>query len=82
MASESIPASNPSSSNSAILKSGVRQSKIQAGETVGNLRNEWSGLYKIASDSKPMVNGKEVGEDYVIQPGDSLEYVKKTGEKG
>lgn len=36
----------------------------------------------ISVDSKPLVNGTEVGESYVLQNKDVLEFVAKAGRKG
>jgi len=32
--------------------------------------------------STGLVNGKQVGEDYVLQAGDNLEFLKPAGKKG
>jgi hypothetical protein len=75
-------ASNPNSSSSAVLKSGVRVQKIEAGKTVKEVRAEWSGLFRIPADAKAFSGTTELSEDAVVTGDMTLEFIKKSGEKG
>ncbi len=53
-----------------------------AGKTVGEVRNKLSSSLNIPKDVANLVNSKEVDARYVLQPGDTLEFVKLAGSKG
>ena len=40
------------------------------------------GELHIAPEAQPLVNGHEIGTDYVLEPNDRIEWVMRTGEKG
>ena len=48
-----------------------------AGMTVAQLREMFRHTMNIGPHAVAVVRGKEVGEDYVAKPGDSVEFVKK-----
>lgn len=52
------------------------------GRSVSEIRNMLSQPLNIDAASKPVVNGETVNEDYVLEDGDELEFVKASGEKG
>jgi len=52
------------------------------GHTVAVSRSSLSAAYSIPGDAKAMVNGRAVAEDYVLRPGESLEFRKEAGVKG
>lgn len=53
-----------------------------AGQTVGNVRAMLIQALNIAPDATPVVSGTQVQEDYLLQDGDELEFVKPSGDKG
>lgn len=75
-------ASSPKASGQATLKSGVRVQPIAAGKTVGEVRGEWGSLFRIASDAKAFSGTTELSEDSVITGDMTIEFIKKSGEKG
>ena len=52
-----------------------------SGKSITQLRQDLSDVLNIASNAKAIVSGEEVGDDYVLQPGDRVEFVKQSGEK-
>lgn len=52
------------------------------GRSVSDVRNMLSQPLNIDVASRPVVNGETVEEDYVLEDGDELEFVKASGEKG
>lgn len=53
-----------------------------AGKSVADVRSMLNQPLNIDPASKPVVNGETVSEDYVLEDGDELEFVKASGEKG
>ena len=53
-----------------------------ANQKVSNVRQLLKGVLNIADKAAALVNGKEVGEDTVLQANDRLEFVKRAGSKG
>ncbi len=53
-----------------------------AGRTVGQVRSMLSQVLNIDPAAVPMVDGEQVGEEYVLADGDDLEFVKAAGTKG
>ena len=53
-----------------------------AKQKVGDVRQLLKGVLNIADKAAALVNGKEVGEDTVLQANDRLEFVKRAGSKG
>jgi len=53
-----------------------------AGSSVASVRGMLSQPLNIDGASKPVVNGEQVSEDYVLEANDELEFVKASGEKG
>jgi|GEM_PF-6300361 len=53
-----------------------------AGETVAVVRDAVSSMLNIPRDAKAFIKGKPVVEDYVLQEGDRLEFLKPYGFKG
>jgi hypothetical protein len=52
------------------------------GKSVAEIRQMLGQALNIAPDSRPVVNGNEASEDYILESGDELEFVKASGEKG
>ena len=53
-----------------------------AGQTLTQTRNLLGPVLNLDNDADALVNGQPVNENYVLQTGDRLEFVKKAGEKG
>lgn len=47
-----------------------------AGKTVTEIRQLYENVFNIAPDAVALVNGKQMGEDYVVQDGDKVEFSK------
>ena len=75
-------ASNPQNAGKATLKSGVRVQNIDAGKKVSEVRAEWAGLFRIPADAKAYSGTTELSEDSVIDSNMTIEFIKKSGEKG
>jgi hypothetical protein len=53
-----------------------------AGKSVGAVGEFLKEVLNISSVSKGIVNGKEVEDDYVLNGGDTLEFIRPAGTKG
>jgi hypothetical protein len=53
-----------------------------AGHTVAAARSSLAQSSNIAREAQSFVHGNPVGEDYVLRPGDSLEFRLEAGDKG
>lgn len=53
-----------------------------AGHTVASARATFAATYNIPADAIAFVNGSKVGEDYILNPNESLEFIKQAGRKG
>lgn len=72
-----------SQGGAAKIKSGVySQTGDFAGKTVAEVREMFGQQWKIADDAEARNGKQEVGEDYVIKPGDEIQFHKRWGEKG
>jgi len=52
------------------------------GRTVSSVKSFLSEVLNISKMSSPIVNGKQVEDNYVIKQGDELEFLKPAGQKG
>ncbi len=53
-----------------------------SGKSIAQLRADLADVLNIAPNAKVIVSGEDVGEDYVLQPGDRVEFVRPSGRKG
>lgn len=53
-----------------------------AGKTVADVRAMLTQALNIDPAAQPTISGETVGEDYVLESGDELEFVKASGVKG
>ena len=53
-----------------------------AGKKVGEVRKQLSTPWNMSAELGAVVSGKKVDEEYVLNGGDRLEFVKNSGEKG
>ena len=53
-----------------------------AGRTAGFVKATYREILNIETTSKSIVNGDEVSDNYVLQKGDVLEFVRQAGRKG
>ena len=61
---------------------GANEQAMDAGQTVAQVRENFQEILNIPDGAKAIVSGDEVGEDYAINQGDSLEFIKSAGGKG
>lgn len=52
------------------------------GETVGEIRRKFQGMMNIPDSAVALIKGKHVNEDTVLLPGQTLQFVNESGEKG
>lgn len=52
------------------------------GMSVGQIREQLDGVWNIPTDTQTFVGDKAVGNDYVIQANDSVNFIRRSGEKG
>jgi len=53
-----------------------------AGKSIAYVRMEYAPIFNIGRESKAMLNGAEEGdESHILEDGDNLEFVKKSGDK-
>ena len=53
-----------------------------AGKTVRGIWQALSQVLNIPRDAAVSVNGERVADDYVVRPGDEIEFQKQAGVKG
>jgi hypothetical protein len=53
-----------------------------AGKTVSKAREQFSRLWGIPTDAVAYKGKDRLDENYVIQPGDNVEFHRRAGEKG
>jgi hypothetical protein len=52
------------------------------GKSISYVRREYSSVFNIGRESKAMLNGvEESDESYILEDGDNLEFIKKSGDK-
>jgi len=52
------------------------------GKTVGTVRKNLREVFNIPGDAEALISGKAVGDDFILEGGQSLEFVKEAGVKG
>lgn len=52
------------------------------GKTVGSIKKSLREVFNIPGDSQALVSNKEVGDDFILEGGMNLEFVKEAGIKG
>lgn len=53
-----------------------------SGRTISQIRRDLGDVMNISDNAAAMVSGSAVSEDYVVQPGDRLEFIQASGTKG
>lgn len=61
---------------------GANEQEVAAGLSVAEVRKDQKEILNIADDADALVNGDKVDEDYILEEGDQLEFVKAAGDKG
>jgi hypothetical protein len=75
--------SSPSAGGVANLRYGVyNQPAPVSGKTVAEVRQQFAKIWGISSDAVAYKGKDKLDENYVIQPGDNLEFHRRSGEKG
>lgn len=73
----------PTGGGQATVRFGVyNQPGGYAGKKVSDVRKELGNLWKIPGDAQAYKGKTKVDENYIIQPGDVLDFHRKMGEKG
>lgn len=52
------------------------------GKTVGMVRKSLREVFNIPGDAEALIGGKNVGDDFILEGGQNLEFVKEAGVKG
>lgn len=52
------------------------------GSRISQVKKEMKDVLNIASDAQVLVCGKKVDDNYIVQEGDAIEFVKEAGDKG
>ncbi len=52
------------------------------GKTVGTVRKSLREVFNIPGDADALIAGKKVGDDYILESGQTLEFNKEAGVKG
>jgi hypothetical protein len=52
------------------------------GKTVGTIRKSLREVFNIPGDAEALISGKRVNDDFILEGGMSLEFVKEAGIKG
>jgi hypothetical protein len=75
---QSAPAGQPAN-----VRFGVySQPAPVSGKTVGEVRQQFSKIWGISNDAVAYKGKDKLDENYVIQPGDNVEFHRRSGEKG
>lgn len=53
-----------------------------AGKTIGQVRAERARAWQLPSDAQAYKGTEKLSDDYMIQPGDNIEFHRRQGEKG
>jgi hypothetical protein len=53
-----------------------------SGKSVGTVRKSLRDAFNIPGDASALIDGKEVGDDFILQSGQNLEFCKFSGVKG
>jgi len=64
--------------------SGANQKYIDnlVGKDVGYVRKRLKEQFNIAGDAVAFVSGKEVSDDFILESGQSLQFMREAGDKG
>lgn len=78
------PSAGASSSNeTATFRHGPFNHPLKfVGLTVKQAREKLGDAWSVPSDAKAMNGKQQLSDDYIIQSGDEIEFVKKQGQKG
>lgn len=73
----------PAGGGMASIRFGVyNQPGNHAGKTVKEVREGLGKLWGVPGDASAYIGKEKMGDDYVIQAGDNLEFHRRAGEKG
>lgn len=64
------------------IKYGVHVREVEAGTTIGDLRKKYGQILRIPDDARGYSGTNQIGDDQVLSDGMTVEFVRKTGEKG
>jgi hypothetical protein len=76
-------AADDAASGAATIASGPYAERLPvAGMTVGEIRRRFGDRFDIHPESRPVVDGNEVGDDTILQRDQVLMFTRRAGEKG
>jgi len=62
---------------------GVNELSLDLADSeVADLKDQVDQLLNLSGDEETKVNGETVDDDYILEDGDEVEFVKSTGTKG
>jgi len=64
------------------IVSGVNEITLQGEQSVATIRHQAAQILQLSGDEKAEVNGVEVTGEDIVHNGETLEFVKATGQKG
>ena len=65
-----------------VYGAGEREVDYVKGTTLGELREALTDDLNIDPESKPYLTGDKVGDNYLVEDGDTIEFAKEGGNKG
>lgn len=60
----------------------VNQPMPMAGKTIAEVRSAVKGTWKVPDEAEAFKGKTKLDENYIIQPNDKIEFVRRLGEKG
>lgn len=72
----------PNSGQQITIKYGVYTEKMAPNSTVAAARERINRITTMSADTQAFVNGQRVDDNTVLEPGATLQFMKRTGEKG
>lgn len=83
MAQDGAMAQGKAQGGQATIRYGVyNQPGGYAGQSVGDVRKQLGKLWSIPGDAQAYKGKTKLDENYIIQPGENIDFHRKMGEKG
>jgi hypothetical protein len=79
---DGVTSSSPSGKKGVKAKSGAWTKTYDAGSTVGEVRSKLSEYGSVAEGAIAYSGTTPLTDDHVLQDGETIEFIRKTGEKG
>lgn len=81
-AASATPAGAQPSGQPVAIKYGVYTEKMPAGTTVAQAKERMIKIASMTADTKAYIDGNAVDDNAVLGEGTTLQFMKRTGEKG